>query len=223
MANPEEIPGNEALENQDFDTIVKNAVEVLPEPEQPKDPYSQPNFLKRTFSQPGRLYHKDGRIEFNQEGEEVRRQWLDDDMELMFVHDTRRDVTEFIVHQFEKSIGLSARATFQEMNGGYKKKWLSGEYTMEGLGSNKGRMFSRYLDNEESEALRHIMAGVIEGADIKPAIEGLLEVTSQEQEMIDTNAAEMDRRRENLRDDLREFEERQRESRRKFPDIFISS
>ncbi len=223
MANPEEMPSNEALENQDFDTIVKSAIEVLPEPGQPKDPYDQPSFLKRTFSQPGRLYHKDGRIEFNQEGDEVRRQRLDDDFELMFVHNTYRDEAEFIVHEFAQEGGLAARTTFKAMDDGYRKKWLSGEYTMDGLASENGRMFSRYLDDKESEVLRHIMADAIEGADIKQALEELLKVTSKEQKMINANAKEIDRRRKKLRKDLDEFEERQKEARRKLPNIFIST
>lgn len=215
MTSPEEMPGDETLEDKSFDTIVKHAVQELPEPGQPKDPYDQPSFLKRTFSQPGRLYHKDGRIEFNQEGDEVRRQWLDDDFELMFVHNTYRDETEFIVHEFAEESGLAARTTFKATDKGYRKKWLSGEYTMDGLASENGRMFSRYLDDEESEALRHIMAGAIERTDIKPAIGKFLEVTNEEQKMIDANAKEIDRRRKKLRDDLREFEERQKEARRK--------
>lgn len=211
MANGyEQTPGHEALKDQSFNDIVKYAASNLTDFEAIPDPYQKQFGIKQLWN--GRRHHENGRIEFGDD-HEVGRLRAGDFM-LIFAHDTRLHKEEFIVHEFAPGGGLASRCTFEDIEGRCHKSWALGELTyMEEM---TGRdCFSRDLGPEESDAVRHIMAGAITGEDVRPYLEELVQVSDAEQRLMDKNTREAEAANRRFKEEMRRVDEAEKRATRR--------
>lgn len=205
MANGyEQTPGHEALKDQSFNDIVKYAASNLTDFEAIPDPYQKQFGIKQLWN--GRRYHENGRIEFGDD-HEVGRLWVgDNDFMLIFAHNTRVCTKEFIVHEFAPGGGLASRCTFEDIEGRCHKSWALGKLTYMEEMTGKAS-FSRDLGPEESDAVRHIMAGAITGEDVRPHLEELVQVSDAEQRLMNKNTQEAEAANKRFKEKMRRVDE----------------
>lgn len=217
MANGNErVPEREFLGEQSFSEIVEHAASTLADCE---DPYQKQLGARQSWQ--GRRQHPDGRIEFGDD-HEVGRLWVgDNDFELIFAHNTSLDEAECIVHQFAPEGGLATRSTFYEVNGSCRKSWASGGFTYLEITAGKASSFQRELAFEESAALRHIMAGALEGEDVQAHLEELVSVSDTEQDLIEEKARKIKEDRQAFKAALKTIEELEKQAERDSRDIVI--